>query len=268
MRQARQFRAAQFLCRELQSLRDTYGIPASVMSLLPDYSSFQLMETDWFTNFQNVVGDELANTLARRLKGLHSDIRSERREITRWKHYCFENVARDAASRARSHLRHNLGMNEGMHFNMQGVVHFAHHMHEAGYDRTDLKVTIGTYSTVWHRGKKVPHWDVLVVCSPKTALSVDHNWAGFKIKGKNQVVLKADEMKDHAFNDQGVTVYKLKCFGLVDDEPREYDYMLCENKTMRGEDGNPLYAHGKDASTALSLLNRRIKSETIKRLDI
>lgn len=267
MNDQQRYYAAQFMRREIDVLKETYDIPNFVIvelgKPLPD------SRTDkWLSSLEAIAGQDCVWGLKRRLTNLLTELRDVRSEARGNNIRTFYHKTESYVRKAERALRHRLVNNEGAQFNCRAIVAFKSTMPAHGFEPRSATVKFGSGSLVWHRGSKLLNWDATVICTPKAVHSVEDHWCSFKNKdGKIQIVINAEEIVGHAFNDQGVTVHKLLCFGINNGEPSQYDYMLCESKSTRCSDGHSIYAHGKDAHSALSLLKRRIKSETLKRLD-
>lgn len=267
MNDQQRYYAAQFMRRELDALKETFDIPDFVISELGK-SLHDSRINEWLASLEAMAGYDCVWGLKRKIANLLSELREVRAEIKDTKIRTFCHRAESYVRKAERTLRNRLVSNEGAQFNCRAIVAFKSTMPAHGFEPCSATVKFGAESIVWHRGSKIHNWDATVVCTPKAVSSVEDHWCSFKNRdGKTQIVINAEEIVGHAFNDQGVTVHKLLCFGINDGEPSQYSYMLCESKSTRCGDGHSIYAHGKDAHSALSLLKRRIKSETLKRLD-
>lgn len=267
-RLAKKYRALELYRRELDMLIDVYNIPSTAFKEQRTNRRFGLIESKWYDVAQNTLDNDLVYHVVRRVDRVVDEIRDIRSMLSnRDDMPTFQDRVDRYVSKAYSKMRHLFCVNEGGLFDFHVHVGLRHTLpdfigeNEFGFEISDLR-------HIWYRGRKTPNYVVKVAMTPRNAQAIRDEWFCFKIKGKPQFVLSAEELTNHVLNDQGAKVYRLECFGLVDGDPQQFKYYVVQNEGLLNEDGHQIFAHGKDVNSAMSLLNRRIKSETIKRLDI
>ena len=267
-RLAKKYRALELYRRELDMLIDVYNIPPTAFKEQRVNRRFELIDSKWYDVAQNTLDNDLVYHVVRRVDRVVDEIRDIRSMLSnRDDMPSFQDRVNRYVSKAYSKMRHLFCLNEGGLFNFNVHVGLKHTLPDITGEN-EFGFEISGLQHVWYRGRKITNYSVKVAMTPRNAQAIRDEWFCFKIKSKPQFVLNAEELSDHALNDQGAKVYRLNCFGLIDNEPQEYKYYLVQNEGLLNEEGHHIYAHGKDVNSAMSLLNRRIKSETIKRLDI
>ena len=187
----------------------------------------------------------------RRIDSALDDIQEYRRSIQNRDEVSFSQKKDSVIRKARTTLGNRIFPYEGFKYDFSI---------KAGFG-LPLSVQITNKGIFRVRSKKITKRDVLINCSPAVVNRVNDQWARFTVKGEVQFVIGAEVIPDHAFNGKRIEVYRLTCFGTEHnyDEPTVYSHYLVEHETG-------VFAHGKDPSAALSLLNRRLKAEVLKRL--
>ena len=271
-KEAMKYRALELYLKELNMLFDVYSIPKSVLSELPTSRVksvlFRLIETSWYEEVKNVMNSDLIYHICRRVDRVVEEIREIRENfLERDAPDCFDNRVNAYITKALIRIRSLFQNNEGTAFDFDLHVDLRRSLPDYIGDR-NFGFRIYESCTRWHRGRGVQMHRVKIAMTPRNAMAIKGEWFCFKIKGKSQFVLSAKEIENHMLNDQGVKVHRLDCFGLIDDDPQEYQYYLVQSEGLMSDDGHQIFAHGKNVSSAMALLNRRIKYETLKRLDV
>jgi hypothetical protein len=86
--------------------------------------------------------------------------------------------------------------------------------------------------------------------------------------GKSKLfVLDSDRIMDHAFESEGIHVFRAPVFGENSNgEVCQWTTYILEHQSMKDSEGVPMISHGDSVSKAKSLLDRRIKRETLNQL--
>ena len=261
------------LClRELSSIQEVYGMSAKEFQNFSNRSDWML--SPFFQSLDKGLRDSLGFSLGRRIErliGLAREIRVENREN---KKPSFQEKVDTLVFRARATLsnrfiefgvsnmdvRVNCFLSSALEeYDSRGANELRKNGFFFVHKGSDIR---------WLRGKQVNVCDVHISATPKTVKSVKDHWFLWRTGQEANHVLKADRINGHAFEAQDIRVYRIKCIKVQDNEPVIRDAYLCESESLRSQDGHLMFAHGKDTASALSLLKRRIKSETLKRLDI
>ena len=197
------------------------------------------------------LDEETIRSFFRRLDSALDDIQEYRKSIQHRDEVSFSQKKDSVIRKARTTLGNRIFPYEGSKYDFSIKVNFGLPLSVQITDKRVLRV----------RSKKIAKRDVLINCSPAVVNRVNDQWARFTVKGEVQFVIDAERIPDHAFNGKRIEVYRLTCFGTEQnyDEPTVYSHYLVEHETG-------VFAHGKDPSAALSLLNRRLKAEVLKRL--
>lgn len=133
----------------------------------------------------------------------------------------------------------------------------------------EQSIKVLKYDYFYRGGNSLKSYTCRAELSPKYLKTVLPHFRFFINKGEKCWVYEAETIDGHAFNDYGYRVFKAKCFGLnADKEPTSYELYIVDAPSYQDGDGNVIFAHGIDPNSALNLLKRRIKSETLKRLSI
>jgi hypothetical protein len=198
------------------------------------------------------LDDETIRSFFRRLDSALDDIREYRKSIQHRNVVSFSQKKDSVVVKARTTLANRIFPYEGFKYDFSIKVGFG----------LPLSVQITNKKTTRFRSKNIVTRSVSLNCSPSTVNQVNDQWSRFIVKGEVQFVIGAEVIPDHAFNERRIEVYRLTCFGTernYHDEPTVYSHYLVEHETG-------VFAHGKDPNVALSLLNRRLKAEVLKRL--
>ena len=269
-KQATKYRALELYLKELDMLFDVYSIPKSAFTekSIKNRRRVSLVETSWYDKVKGFMDRDIVYHVCRRVDRLIEEVREIRQDFKeRGNPDSFDDRVGSYVAKAHRKIRHLFHVNEGGHFDFDVNVGLRHTLPEY-LGESGFNFQIYDAATNWHRGRQLKMHRVKVHMTPRNAMAIRDEWFFFKIKSKPQFVMSAEEIKGHMFNNQGVKVYRLDCFGLINDDPQSYQYYVVQNEGLLNDDGVQIFAHGKDVSSAMSLLNRRIKSETIKRLDI
>ena len=264
----KKYRALELYRKELQEIFKVYDIPFAAIPESSGPRGISLVHSSWYRSVEEILDKDMLWNVSRRVERLIDEIREIREIFNRDREAStFKDRLDRYVSKASSKMRHLFILNEGGMFDFRVHVDLRGSLSDYIGDR-NFGVQIEEIRHAWYRGRRVKNFMVNVSMTPRTVASIREEWFFFRVKGKPQFVLNAEEIKGHVFNEQGSKVYRLDCFGLVDDDAQEYKYYLVQNESLLNEDGHPIFAHGKDVNSAMSLLNRRVKSETIKRLGI
>jgi hypothetical protein len=261
------------LClRELSAIQEVYGMSAKEFQNFSNRSDW--MMSPFFQSLDKDLRDNLGFSLGRRIErliGLAREIRVENRENTK---PSFQEKIEKLVHNARGILSNRFIEFGASSMDVRVNCILPSTLEEYNPLGADELRKNGFYfvhkgnDIRWLRGKQVNVCDVHISATPKTVKSVRGHWFLWRTGQEANHVLKAERINGHAFEAQDVRVYRIKCIKVQDNERVIRDAYLCESESLRGQDGHLMFAHGKDTASALSLLKRRIKSETLKRLDI
>jgi len=260
--------------RELEALRSVYKMPATEMANFGARSEWVCSE--FFSRMEAEYESSIPYSLGRRIEKLLGAIREIRGEL---KSEVMTNTFDDRLcvylAKATSRLRHRFINWENPRLDVRGVGTLRSQLPEHGGEEMTKEFAEDGFAFrvrgtdhKWHRGTLVNVTRADVWASPKATFSVQDHWFSWRTSQAQHYVMNATPIEGHVLNKQGITVYRLKCLALHGSELSRMDAYLCESTSMHNQNRDLIFAHGKDTATAHSLLKRRIKSETLKRLDI
>jgi len=260
--------------RELEALRSVYGMPAAEMANFGSRSEWICSE--FFGRMETEYESSVSYSLGRRIEKLLGAIREIRGELkSEGRMKTFDDRLSAYIGKATSKLRQRFIEWEGPKLDVRALCVLRSQLCEYGGEEVTKEFAEDGFAFrvrgtdhKWHRGTLVNVTRADVWASPKATLSVRNHWFSWKNNQAQHYVMNATPIEGHVLNKQGITVYRLKCLALHGSELSRMEAYLCESTSMHNENRDLIFAHGKDTATAHSLLKRRIKSETLKRLDI
>lgn len=246
---AKQYNSLRFRLSELSNMSSLMNIPNDVWGNIEKGcgSTCKVL----LESANPHLDEETVRSFFRRLDTAKRDIQEYRQGIRHTENVSFNQRKMYVIKKARVSLSNRIFPYEGYKYDFGLSIDFG----------LPLSVQTINKKLIRVRSKNLIKRDVLISCSPAVANRVKDQWARFTVKGEVQFVIDAEVIPDHIFNEKRIEVYRLTCFGTEQnyDEPAMYSHYLVEHETG-------VFAHGKDPSAALSLLNRRLKAEVLKRL--
>jgi len=265
-----QYNAIQMAKNELDHLMEAYDIPRELAKAMDlrwhedEKMTQELKElrSEWREAAESIMGRRYASETWDRAESLVHSIRENREILKDRKAPSFQKRCDNLLMRTRSAANEAFVDNEGKQFDF--------------YTRSDFRQKDGKRwscncyhsDTLYHGNSRIPVWKIHIDVTPSYLKRV-HEHFRFFMNGKHKCwVLDAEELSDHAYNDQGYRVFRAECLGYTadSDQPIIHGLYLIDAPDYKGENGHTLFAHGETVNAALNLLKRRIKSETLKRL--
>ena len=267
MERLQAFMTSRVMGEHLQYMINHYKIPSEAVRYLANEIAHKESDTEdtdqkiyigWCDSIQNIFGFSPYCTVKRQITHVLESLQEARKEMQKCKDNTFQEVVDQHLHRTHDYARHIIWQNEGRKYDINHDVNFwdrndpprpsAHVTHVANYGGT--KCTHVRFRLKPSYKKRVPvHLAVLT-------------------KGKNKLfVLDAERIHDHAFESEGIHVFRAPVFGEnAEGEVGQWMTYILEHQTMRDGDGVPMFSHGDTVAGAKSLLDRRIKRETLSQL--